>query len=821
MISTYTRSKGFYIKALSAGILAASGSVMAQAPAEQVKTENLTLEEVIVSARRTDEGAQSVPVTVDVLDANGLREATIVSTTDLQQAVPGIFLGGSGGPQNPLYVIRGQSKGLIGTTSPAVVSYYAEVPQPAWGSAVPQYDMANIQVLKGPQGTLFGRNTTGGAILYSPTTPMHELSGYVDATLGRYNQRRLQGAANIPLIEDKVAVRLAADLHRRDGYVKNIGEGGDLDAVDTRAFRLSLLADFNRLHNVFIYDEFSSDNDGFNIHPVTVYEPSGLNQLGIADEVKADVARLKALGPRVNDSAFSQHERNDRTTVVNRTEFEFNDNLRLLNIFGYQLTDLDYAPNIDGLGLYKSPAVEQGLMAGFGAAYKDSQTSIVKARLIDKTKQISNELQLRGNAFEDRLDWLVGAFYLKNKPDEVGQINATTVFQTRYETTIPGMEVGYTNGGAQHFFLTDESRAIFAHGEYDLTEDLAVEVGVRYTEDEFELCLGSDAKPQWLASDPTFLDESACRSGDTSVIKNSAVVSDSSDALTWSVGLNWQATEDVFAYGVVRHGYRAGGANGPIFSGDLKNYQTFSAEEVDDFEIGIKADWHVNDIPVRTNASYFYGEYTNAQGDLAGGVTTARNCTPTGSAQAGVDPDGDCSAGNDPTGGAIVLNVGDTSVSGVDMAVSARLTQGLTVSLNATVQDADVDKVYTQENAFIEAKIDGVIPFLYFTNTVIQANVNYSVPVGKVADDLSLNLNYYKTSAADKGDTDIPAYDLINLRADLYRVASTNIDVGVFVNNVTDEEYAISSSISSRALGLDSLVYGPPRLFGVDVRYTF
>ncbi|NKI16477.1 TonB-dependent receptor [Spongiibacter sp. KMU-166] len=821
MVSVTKRSKVFYTSALSAGILAASGLAYAQSPAETTKKESLTLEEVLVSARRSEEGAQNVPVTVDVLDTDGLREATIVSTTDLQQNVPGIFLGGSGGPQNPLYVIRGQSKGLIGTTSPAVVSYYAEVPQPSWGSAVPQYDMANIQVLKGPQGTLFGRNTTGGAILYSPAAPEHEFSGFINGTLGRHKQTRLQGAVNIPLIKDQLAARVAADFHKRDGYVKNIGEGDDLEAIDTESFRISLLADYGALRNTFIYDSFSSDNDGFNIHPQTVYEPSALNQLGIAEEVKADVERLKALGPLVNDSAFDQHERNDRITIVNRTEFDFNDNVSLLNLFGYQETDLDYAPNIDGLGLYKSPAVEQGLMLAFGPAYQDSRTSIVKARLIDKTKQLSNELQLRGTAFDSRMEWLLGAFYLKNEPDEIGQINGTTVAQTQYETSIPGMEVGYTNGGAQHFFLTDESRALFARTEYDLSETLAVEVGVRYTEDEFELCLGSDTKPQWLGSDPTYFDEAACRRGDTDVIVNSAVVTESSEALTWTLGLNWQATDDVFAYGVLRHGYRAGGANGPIFSGDLASYQTFKPEEVDDLELGVKADWNINEIPVRTNLSYFYGKYENAQADLAGGVTTARNCTPTGSAQPGVDPDGDCSSSNDPTGGAIVFNIGDTSVKGVDMEVTARFTQSLTVSVNATVQDADIDKIYDQPNAYIDAKVSSAIPFLYFTNSVVQANVNYSIPMGKTAEELSLNMNYYKTSAADKGDTDIPAYDLVNVRADLYNIAAANVDVGVFVNNVFDEEYAISSSISSRALGLDSFVFGPPRLFGVDVRYNF
>lgn len=811
----------FATRLLASSIAAVSVSAVAE---NTSGGDSLVLEEIIVNARRVDESVQTVPVTVTAFDSDALREATISSTTDLQQAVPGIFLGGSGGPQNPLYVIRGQSKGLIGTTSPAVVSYFAEVPQPAWGSAVPQFDMSSIQILKGPQGTLFGRNTTGGAILYSPTAPDYELGGYAGVTVGRYNHRRIQGAVNTPIIDDHVALRIAADSNLRDGYTKNIGVGDDLDAIDTQAFRVSLLTEFDRLSNTLIVDHYKSDNAGFNIHPVNTYQPSALDQLGIADQVIADVAALDALGPRVNDSAFAQHEKNERTTVVNRTEFEINDNLNILNIFGYQKTDLDYAPNIDGLGTYQSPVMEYalGLPAPYGAGSAfipgSSQTSVVKARLIDQTKQFSNEFQLRGSSFEDRLDWIVGAFYLKAEPDGAGQINATTVAQTQYQVDSgSGPETLYRNGGAQHFFLTDESKAVFVHGEYDLTDSLSFEVGIRYTEDDFELCLGSDATPAWLGSAPTLFGESACRNNDTSQIVNSAVVEQSSNATTWSAGLNWQATDDVFAYGVLRHGYRAGGANGPIFGGDLASYQTFEPEEVDDLEIGIKADWNLGAVPVRTNISYFRGEYTNAQGDLAGGVTTPSPCT-TGVT---LTPDGDCNAIDDPTGGAIVLNVGDTSVTGVDMEILARLTENLTVSLNATIQDADIDKIYDQPNAFIESKISGAIPFLYFTNSVFQANVNYRIPLNTIAEELALNANYYNTSEAVKGDTELGSYSLTNLRADLYKVGGSDFDLAFYVNNVFDKEYEISSSISSRGLGLDSFVFGPPRMWGMEARYNF
>src|SRR5690606_16918385 len=126
------------------------------------------LEEIVVTARRSQENIQSTPVTVTAFGAETLREGGISTPEDLQMSTPGVYLSGTGSRQNVIYQIRGQSKSVFGPNSPAVVSYFAEVPDPFVGSFVPQYDLSAVEVLKGPQGTLFGRNTTGGAILYAP-----------------------------------------------------------------------------------------------------------------------------------------------------------------------------------------------------------------------------------------------------------------------------------------------------------------------------------------------------------------------------------------------------------------------------------------------------------------------------------------------------------------------------------------------------------------------------------------------------------------------------------------------------------------------------
>src|SRR5690606_31766357 len=151
----------------------------------------------------------------------------------------------------------------------------------------------------GPQGTMFGRNTTGGAILYSPVAPSHAVGGFFGGTLGAENHRRVQGAVNIPLIQDKVALRVAGDVNRRDGYTKNIGVGGDLDGVDTGSYRISLLIEpTDYIRNTLIYDHFKSDNDGHGIVLEDVFSnPSLLDSFGIRDAALEELALQKERGP--------------------------------------------------------------------------------------------------------------------------------------------------------------------------------------------------------------------------------------------------------------------------------------------------------------------------------------------------------------------------------------------------------------------------------------------------------------------------------------------------------------------------------------------
>lgn len=785
-----------------------SCAIIALSPVAQAQDDASTgrrslLEEVTVTARRTEETLQSVPVAVTAFSATELRESTISTPEDIQVATPGVHLSGSGGGKsNAVYQIRGQSKALSGTSSPAVVTYFAEVPEPNYGSFLPQYDMGSIQVLKGPQGTLFGRNTTGGAILFSPVTPSYEFDGYIAGEVGNYGLGRMQGAVTIPIIDQRLSVRLAGDWQVRDGYSEDLRDGDELDEIDSEAFRISVLFEpTDAISNVTIYDHYKSDTSGTASVPTAVRTGSNLlGQLGIQSSALDVLAAQNARGPYEVDTSREQFERLDRTSITNRTEIEIGD-MTLINIFGYRDVELAYLTNVDGFG----PLITDGT----GAYPAGVPLELVKGSLFQELEQFSNELQLRGNAFDDRLDWLVGAFWLKNEPSGP-QSNWVSFAHI----------VGTPDAPTTFNFVTEESQALFAHFTYGLDPLLAgleLEVGVRYTEDEVESCTGIGT-----SSFPLGTDIDDCEAGDTSRILNSNVVSAESNETTWSVGLNWQIDPSHFAYVVSRHGYRAGGVNAPTFSGRMTAYQAFAPETVTDFEAGLRSDWVVGGMDVRTNLTAFVGYYDDVQSVMTGVQTAATLCTPGINNPPGVSPDGDCDINNDPAGGTFLANLGEAKVSGGELEIIVAPTDRLTLNVGGSYVSPKTEKFQTPTS--LEPYLAGSeeIPFNYTADKSFVAGVRYEHPVNSPAlREVVFNADYYWTDDIPYVDTFLDSYSLTNIRIGFNGIGMENLDLALFVRNAFDEEYQTTGNIAGAFLGFDVGLFGPPRMYGAELRYSF
>ena len=756
--------------------------------------------DIVVTARRVAESIQSTPVSVTAFSAETLRTASIRDTQDLLVKTPGVFLAGSGGRENSNFSIRGQSKALAGNSAPGVISYFAEVPAPTVGSSIPTYDLSSVQVLKGPQGTLFGRNTTGGAILYYPTAPTYTFGGYAQATYGRFDTRIAEGALNLPIVDGKVALRVAGQYQKRDGYTKNIGIGGDADDLNSRAVRASLLVEpFDGLRNTTIFDFYHNSSVGGGSVLVDVFNgPNALSATGTLAAAQQQLLLQRARGPRVINSDVDAFERVRRLGVTNRTEADLAEGVQLVNIFGYRHTKVDYFSSVDGLPTLISD--------GTGAIPRGLPVTVVGGRQRSDVEQFTDELQLKGKAFDDKLDWLLGGFYLKSKP--VGPSG----------TYIPVFILpGITNAPFNYSFYTEKSKALFANIGYKLdglVDGLRFNAGFRYTWDDIDACIGGGTSP-----DPVVTPQQ-CRAGATT-IRNSSNNKTSSKAPTWTVGLDWQANRELFLYVVTRRGYRAGGINGPTLAGRLIPFQSFSPEKVTDVEAGVRSDFHAGDVAIRLNASPFIGWYSNVQVPLSG-LNTQATCSTTvaGGTDPPRSPDGDCNAANDPSGGTLIVNAGRTRVAGVDLSARIAPTHALAFDAGATFLDLKTRSLGVPADLRSYLAVQKV-PFNLVAKRTITAGVRWTLPLPETAGTPVLSADYYHSSSVRSSDAVLPAYDLVNARLDLNGVGGSALDAGVFVRNLFDKKYLASSNVGSSVLGINSGFYGAPRIYGVELRYRF
>ena len=202
-----------------------------------------SIEEIIVVARRREESLQKVPVAITALSSESIRRSDIRSAVDLQRQVPSLSVVGALGRNEEALTIRGlrQTGEFLGAgAGPAVVSYFAEAPVRSGGPGL-YLDLRSVQVLKGPQGTLFGRNTTGGAILYEPVRPSSEFAGYARITAGDYGRLDGEAAINFPVMSDRLMVRIAGQKQTRDGFTEDVVKGIDYDNRDNYSTRIGVL----------------------------------------------------------------------------------------------------------------------------------------------------------------------------------------------------------------------------------------------------------------------------------------------------------------------------------------------------------------------------------------------------------------------------------------------------------------------------------------------------------------------------------------------------------------------------------------------------
>jgi iron complex outermembrane receptor protein len=548
------------------------------------------LQEVVVTAQRRAENLERTPVAVSVVSGDALTKQGIASEADLQSAVPGLTIRGTADSNQLNYALRGQSVDAFSTSPPAVLPYVNEVATNNAGSSA-FYDLQSVQVLKGPQGTLFGRNGTGGAVLFTTTKPTDIFGGYVSAKAGDYGLGSVEGAVNLPIVDDKLLLRVAAFSEHQNGFQHNLFNNTTVGTENRNAVRISLTAKLSdKLKNDLVLDY--GQNRGSSMVP-SIYSVGGtpfipapvlfspildaavgfpgawnlyLSQHpgAYAGGLTAFAALQKERGPYNVDIDGPLSNRDQNLIVSDITTYDLSSDIQIKNVFGYVNSQAAYRADIDGTPY------------GIESTGQNANTT--------KNKQFTEELQLLGKAFSKDLSYVVGAYYLNN-----------TEYYDSPSTFLNLTPIISPASAATAADLTDQSYAGYAQGTYNLgsltkIEGLSVTAGIRYTEE--------DVGEQVLPGSP-YYDLPA------PFERN---LSQSAGKLSWQFGAQEQLNSNLLLYVVTRRSFRSGGFNGtaaPLAGTAAVGGALFKPETATDVEGGVKIQGDLLGAPARLNLAVY------------------------------------------------------------------------------------------------------------------------------------------------------------------------------------------------------------------------
>lgn len=767
---------------------------------------NMAADPIIVTARRTAEDIQKVPVSITALGNAQLRAAGITKVSEIANVVPGLNLFFNGSETNTIYSIRGMSRGSLGFQQPAVTTYVNDVPTTVYGAAMPTYDLANVQVLKGPQGTLFGRNSEAGAILTNTQAPTYDWNGYADLLVGSYSWMKAEGAVNIPVIADKFAIRLAGNVNRREGYQKNLTfRDSDYANINNDAFRVSVLVEpFEGLKNVFVYEYYSSSTNGVSPTLLT-YNPAapGLpNGTPFQGPFAQNFADQQAAGPRAAFAPYRMPAVDKRDVLSNTTTLELGD-VTIKNIIGYNKNFVSAYVNQTGTAF--------PLIPGY--------------RFIDY-RQVTEELQLSGKAFDNALTYIVGGFYLDYRPSgtsfELVAPPGTSNFENPIDPDGPGPAPALPLGAGNYY--RDKSKSAYGQVNLDFgaispaLEGLSIDAGLRYSKDNHYVCSIGGQLPSTAASESTCLQTAANKA------------SSKEDFWSYTLGVNYEISSQVLVYGVTRRGYRAGGLNAPILGGTLAaaGGQSFRPETVTDYELGLKSRFELGGVPVTFNAAVFQADYKDLQYSVnTNGVNQVLgpNGPPPFGNTGGVD--GDFNDANNPTA-LYYSNVGAGRVKGLEAALSIQPVSSLQLSGGLSILDFNVtSNTYNVPANFPPFLVPGIANF---RNTVFygapkisyNGSVNYTLPLPSDAGEMIVRAKVNGSGTIQYDGLVVPPKAVLDLRLDWNSVMGTDVDLSVFATNVTNKLFVGSPNLGSPgAFSFTSGTYNEPRMIGVQARWHF
>jgi len=748
--------------------------------------------EIIVTARRREELLSRVPIAISAISSDEITKKSITTETDLQAAVPGLVIRQNGDTFN--YVIRGQTVDVFSNSPPSVLPYTNEVQVVTHGSST-FYDMGGIQVLKGPQGTLFGRNTTGGAVLYSTAPATDRLEGYVQGRYGNYDAYNVQGAVNLPISEGS-ALRVAGSVSGGGGYVRDYFTGDEYGAINQKSIRGTLkLALSPSLTTTTVVQH--TDEHGTN-KPYLLWSsiPCGKSAEGLVDAascalnsasnptfaaflaahpqvfqggLEAAATLQRQLGPWVSMSSYPPFHKARGTYVINTSTFEVSPDVTLKNIFGYNTTFADNGYDFDGSPYHFFE--DQGNLTA------DGVKAIPAAKITDysgfrlNTRQFSDEFQIQGKALDGRLDYVAGVFYL-NQRDGV----------------ISNLDFGNFSPIAAPFTFTytatwkTESIAGFAQATIKATDKLRITGGFRYTRDQITMTQLPGSL--WLQFVPSNAPET------TKASKPS-----------WNVSVDYQVDPSLMIYATTRGSWRIGGYNYSVFPTNVtaaSGGNLFLPETTKDIEVGLKYSGDALGVPATFNADFFNQWINDIQ-------RAAHILTPAGVSL-------------------LTTNVPKAQITGFEFDFSVRPSHWVQFGASANYTNAR----FTNGNVTILGDNLRYGPYADVPKWSGSAFAEIGAPLGS-AGELRLRADVYaqskmyfsNLSATRNPDTILPSYTLVNARLTWAKIMETGLSASLFVRNLFNEKYYTGGNASASGGSTNIVNVGPPRMWGGELRFNF
>jgi iron complex outermembrane receptor protein len=810
-----------------------------------------TIEIIQVTAQKRSQSINEVPMAITAIGENDLAEKGIADVSDLSFAVPG-FVASDSSVGVPIYTLRGIGFNEESVQATSTVGIYIDeiaIPFPVMSSGL-MLDIERVEVLKGPQGTLFGRNSTAGAINMLAAKPSDDTEISLKGGFSSYQTLDLEGSVSGAL-SDSVRARLAArTVKSNKGWQESITRDETLGEQDKLAARLTVEADLSSstIASV-IYDYWSDDSDTVSPQAlVRSFSSLAANKQGLRDAMDAALpASVYQIGNNSTDSdwlAGTRPKKNQENQSVSlRIEHELNNGMSVKLLSNVSSFEDGSSYSRDGIqGVPSTPAIDAFVFYDTeNANYYGNSRSDVKSEI----KASSHELQLSGNT--DITHWIIGLYYSETDV----AVKDFQLLELSTNTNGPGAAFGAIINDTHQETTT---KAIFANADWQVTDELVVTTGIRYSQNtaDFDGCTrdpDGDLANFFTNGHNTGLaalrgeipaafspfakllapsEQGACITSvgyqdfnetGLPVVEDALAISGrvsnnlDESSTSWRLAANYQFDNDVLGYVSYSRGFKAGSF--PTLAGSVASqYEPAIQEQLDAYEVGVKAT--LLDGTAQFNTAVFYYDYTDKQ---------LKN-------KALVAP-----FGNLP----FLDNANSSKVSGAEVDFTWLATNNITISGGVTYMTTEIDEFIGYTTMGVEAdfsgsafpyspELSGNLTLAYETEVtddfILQAGLDIAYQGERNAD--------YEYSADDVLDTEtnqalysvrqqydelfvLPSYTVLNARIGVESMEG-DWRAYIWVRNLTDEFYANNVTNS-----VDYIVRYPgmPRTFGVNFEYTF